>query len=103
MRHKKLYENCRLHEELLDLYAWLKPSPLEKALRLRVFERVRGVLQRIWPTAKIDVFGSLYTNLFLPTSDIDVVVESDSVSEEPPLWKTAIALKFVFSYFQAIL
>ncbi|VDM10664.1 unnamed protein product [Wuchereria bancrofti] len=82
-----------LHEELLDLYAWLKPSPLERALRLRVFERVRGVLQRIWPTAKIDVFGSLYTSLFLPTSDIDVVVESDLVSEEPPLWKTAIALK----------
>ncbi|MCP9257869.1 PAP-associated domain-containing protein 5 [Dirofilaria immitis] len=67
--------------------------PLEKALRLRVFERVRGVLQRIWPTAKIDVFGSLYTNLFLPTSDIDVVVESNLVSEEPPLWKTAVALK----------
>lgn len=79
---------------MLDLYAWLKPSSLEKALRFRVFERVRTVLQRIWPTAKIAVFGSLYTSLFLPTSDIDVVVESELLGEEPPLWKTAEALKF---------
>lgn len=82
----------RLHEEMLDLYEWLRPSPLEKALRHRVFERVRGVIERVWPSAKVAVFGSLFTGLFLPTSDIDVVVEVQPL-DEPPLWKTAEALK----------
>uniref|UniRef100_A0A915ACN7 polynucleotide adenylyltransferase n=1 Tax=Parascaris univalens TaxID=6257 RepID=A0A915ACN7_PARUN len=81
-----------LHEEMLDLYEWLRPSPLEKALRHRVFERVRGVIERVWPSAKVAVFGSLFTGLFLPTSDIDVVVEVQPL-DEPPLWKTAEALK----------
>ncbi|VDM43130.1 unnamed protein product [Toxocara canis] len=81
-----------LHEEMLDLYEWLRPSPLEKALRYRVFERVRAVIERVWPSAKVAVFGSLFTGLFLPTSDIDVVVEVEPL-DEPPLWKTAEALK----------
>lgn len=81
-----------LHEEMLDLYEWLRPSPLEKALRIRVYERVRDVIQKLWPNAKIAYFGSLYTGLFLPTSDIDVVAEIQDL-DEPPLWKTAEALK----------
>ncbi|VDN04760.1 unnamed protein product [Thelazia callipaeda] len=92
-RRKYSLSFCGLHEELIDLYEWLKPSPLEKALRFCVFERVREVLQRIWPTAKIGIFGSLYTNLFLPSSDIDVFVESDSLSEDLLLQKTAETLK----------
>ncbi|VDK43133.1 unnamed protein product [Anisakis simplex] len=87
--HLSLYG---LHEEIIDLYRWLRPSPLEKALRYCVFERVRSVIERVWPTAKVAVFGSLFTNLFLPTSDIDVVVEIEHL-DEPPLWKTAESLK----------
>ncbi|VDK63599.1 unnamed protein product [Gongylonema pulchrum] len=81
------------------MYSWLKPNSLEKALRFRVFERVRAVLQRIWPAARIGVFGSLYTGLFLPTSDIDVVVEMDELpNQRIPLWETARALEFEFFF-----
>lgn len=30
----------RLHEEILDVYHWLRPSKVETALRYSVFERV---------------------------------------------------------------
>lgn len=78
---------------MIDLYEWLRPSPLEIALRFRVFERVRCILQQIWPLARIDFFGSLYTGLFLPSSDIDVVVEVETNCENP-LSRTAEVLRF---------
>ncbi|MFH4981662.1 hypothetical protein AB6A40_008371 [Gnathostoma spinigerum] len=81
-----------LHDEMIDVYEWLRPSALEKALRYCVFERVRRVIQKLFPQAKVSVFGSLHTGLFLPSSDIDVVVEGD-LWDQPPLWNTAEALK----------
>ncbi|VDD92551.1 unnamed protein product [Enterobius vermicularis] len=81
-----------LHEEFVDLYDWLKPWPLERVLRFSVFNRIKKVLLRLWPDAKIRPFGSLHTGLFLPTSDIDVLVEDNTL---PPdyLERTAKELR----------
>ncbi|KAF1770630.1 hypothetical protein GCK72_002450 [Caenorhabditis remanei] len=68
-----------LHEEIVDMYHWIKPNEIESRLRTKVYEKVRdSVLQR-WKhkAIKISMFGSLRTNLFLPTSDIDVLVECE--------------------------
>uniref|UniRef100_A0A8R1HNA8 Polynucleotide adenylyltransferase n=1 Tax=Caenorhabditis japonica TaxID=281687 RepID=A0A8R1HNA8_CAEJA len=69
-----------LHEEIVDMYHWIKPNEIESRLRVKVFEKVRdSVLKRWMPHKKIKIsmFGSLRTNLFLPTSDIDVLVECE--------------------------
>ncbi|CAD6186160.1 unnamed protein product [Caenorhabditis auriculariae] len=66
-----------LHEEILDLYHWIKPTSLEANVRRRVFEKVAAAIRERWKEydVRISMFGSLLTNLFLPSSDIDVLVE----------------------------
>ncbi|PSS05599.1 Non-canonical poly(A) RNA polymerase [Actinidia chinensis var. chinensis] len=73
--------NCRfkspllqLHKEILDFCDFLSPTPEEKASRNAAVESVFGVVRYIWPNCKVEVFGSFKTGLYLPTSDIDVVI-----------------------------
>lgn len=52
----------------------MSPSPTEHALRLQVVSRIESVVLDLWPCAQVEVFGSFRTGLYLPTSDIDLVV-----------------------------
>ena len=63
-----------LHEEILDFYAYIQPRDCEKLMRNSVFERVKKIVIGTWPKAEVHLFGSFCTDLYLPTSDIDVVV-----------------------------
>lgn len=64
-----------LHDEVMDLYLWLKPTAEEIFLRRSVFNRISSILKLVYPDSNVSVFGSVATNLFLPTSDIDIVME----------------------------
>ncbi|XP_067929695.1 terminal nucleotidyltransferase 4B-like [Watersipora subatra] len=64
----------RLHEEIKDFYDYMDPTDAEKHMRKQVVNRIQEVIQSLWPQAKVDVFGSFETGLYLPTSDIDLVV-----------------------------
>lgn len=68
------FNSCGLHEEILDFCKYISPRPSEEMMRNEVVQRVRGVIQNKWPEAKVEVFGSFNTGLYLPTSDIDIVV-----------------------------
>lgn len=50
------------------------PTPTEHALRVQVVSRIESVVLSLWPSARVEVFGSFRTGLYLPTSDIDLVV-----------------------------
>lgn len=50
------------------------PTPCEHALRVEVVSRIENVVLSLWPHARVEVFGSFRTGLYLPTSDIDLVV-----------------------------
>lgn len=63
----------RLAEEIEDFYRFIRPSAHEQMVRERVISRVRTLIIERWPDAEVDVFGSFYTGLYLPTSDIDIV------------------------------
>lgn len=63
-----------LHEEILDFYAYMQPRDCEKVMRNSVYERVKKVVISTWPKAEVHLFGSFCTDLYLPTSDIDIVV-----------------------------
>lgn len=73
--------NCRfkspmlqLHKEILDFCEFLSPTPEEQASRNAAVESVFDVIKYIWPNCKVEVFGSFKTGLYLPSSDIDVVI-----------------------------
>lgn len=63
-----------LHMEISDFYQYMSPLPEEEAMRQNVVDRISALIMNIWPSAKVEVFGSFNTKLYLPTSDIDLAV-----------------------------
>ncbi|KAM8876900.1 terminal nucleotidyltransferase 4B [Synchiropus picturatus] len=80
-----------LHEEISDYYAYISPRPEEEKMRLEVVDRIKSVIHNLWPSAEVQVFGSFSTGLYLPTSDIDLVVFGKW--ETLPLWTLEEALR----------
>ena len=64
----------RLHEEVLDFAAFVSPTPSEVAIAGRALTATHTVLIRLFPAARIEVFGSRAQGLVLPTSDWDLVL-----------------------------
>lgn len=63
-----------LHQEMEDFYAWMCPEEEEHDMRKRVVNRIEEIIVDLWPAARVEIFGSFRTGLYLPTSDIDLVV-----------------------------
>ncbi|XP_028257771.1 terminal nucleotidyltransferase 4B [Parambassis ranga] len=80
-----------LNEEIQDFYEYISPRPEEEKMRLEVVDRIKGVIHDLWPSAEVQVFGSFSTGLYLPTSDIDLVVFGKW--ETLPLWTLEEALR----------
>ncbi|XP_069460868.1 terminal nucleotidyltransferase 4B isoform X2 [Ambystoma mexicanum] len=80
-----------LHEEIIDFYKYMSPRPEEAKMRHEVVKRIEQVVNELWPNAEVKIFGSFKTGLYLPTSDIDLVVFGRW--ETLPLWTLEEALK----------
>ncbi|XP_049606498.1 terminal nucleotidyltransferase 4A [Syngnathus scovelli] len=80
-----------LHEEVMDFYNFMSPRPEEAAMRKEVVKRIEKIIKELWPTADVQIFGSFSTGLYLPTSDIDLVVFGKW--ERPPLQELEQALR----------
>lgn len=80
-----------LHEEIEAFYRYMQPSPAEHNMRIGVIQRIQKVILSLWPQAKVEIFGSFRTGLYLPTSDIDVVVLGKW--ETLPMWTLERALQ----------
>ncbi|XP_064838258.1 terminal nucleotidyltransferase 4B-like isoform X2 [Oncorhynchus masou masou] len=80
-----------LHEEINDFYKHMSPREEEERMRMEVVDRIEKVIKDLWPTADVQVFGSFSTGLYLPTSDIDLVVFGNW--ENLPLWTLEEALR----------
>ncbi|KAK9890976.1 hypothetical protein WA026_013313 [Henosepilachna vigintioctopunctata] len=63
-----------LHQEIEHFYAYMSPSELEHKIRGDVVQRIKRIIVSKWPEAQVEIFGSYRTGLYLPTSDIDLVV-----------------------------
>ncbi|CAN8301994.1 unnamed protein product [Cochlearia groenlandica] len=70
----------QLHKEIVDFCDFLLPTQEEKAQRDAAMDGVRSVIEYIWPNCKVEVFGSYRTGLYLPTSDIDVVILESGIT-----------------------
>jgi len=63
-----------LHKEILSFCDDISPQRSEKVMRDEVVQRFRTFVQKRWSEAEVKVFGSFNTGLYLPTSDIDIVI-----------------------------
>ncbi|KPJ09862.1 PAP-associated domain-containing protein 5 [Papilio machaon] len=63
---------------------YMSPTETEHLVRSTVVTRIRSAILALWPQARVEVFGSFRTGLYLPTSDIDLVVIGQW--EKLPLW-----------------
>lgn len=43
-------------------------------MRVQVVSRIETLILSLWPSARVDVLGSFRTGLYLPSSDLDLVV-----------------------------
>ncbi|KDO23197.1 hypothetical protein SPRG_10005 [Saprolegnia parasitica CBS 223.65] len=96
MRGRTKYTNknifLQLHEEILDFVAFLSPTQDEIALRKEAIEDIRTVIADLWDGATIEAFGSHVTEMYLPTSDIDLIVH-DAPKGKQALWTLAQRLE----------
>lgn len=64
-----------LHNEIVSFLHLMEPLPSEIEQRQKLVERIsETVKQHFDDDTRVEVFGSQTTGLFLPTSDIDVVI-----------------------------
>ncbi|KAL3677750.1 hypothetical protein R1sor_020706 [Riccia sorocarpa] len=64
----------QLHQEIVDFCDFVTPTENEQRIRDEAVQRVTEVVLSIWPSCQVKVFGSFATGLYLPTSDIDMVI-----------------------------
>lgn len=81
-----------LTEEIMDFIEYIKPTKEEHYIRLLTLKRLEQVVECVFPGAKMHVFGSFETKMYLPSSDLDVCVVGENIY--PPmclnLMKTAL-------------
>ncbi|KAJ3704269.1 hypothetical protein LUZ61_007974 [Rhynchospora tenuis] len=80
----------QLHKEILDFCDFVAPTPEEEESRTVAVQRVSDVIKHIWPDCKVEVFGSFRTGLYLPNSDIDIVILESQV-KSPQIGLKALA------------
>ena len=66
--------SLRLHEELIDFATFISPTQYEHNQRVALLNRITALVKTIWPKAIVQPFGSFVTRLYLPNSDIDIVI-----------------------------
>ncbi|KAG5460023.1 MAG: hypothetical protein BJ554DRAFT_7980 [Olpidium bornovanus] len=69
-----LAPHLALNREIHEFLRYISPTPVEHKMRAFVVARISRAIKRIYPDAFVSVFGSYNTKLYLPTSDLDIVV-----------------------------
>ena len=64
----------QLHNEIVEFHNYYGPKESDGIVRREFYEKVKREIGFLWPDAKVRVFGSTATKLYLPMSDIDLVV-----------------------------
>ncbi|KAK9325672.1 hypothetical protein V1517DRAFT_284849 [Lipomyces orientalis] len=84
-----------LHKEVQDFIDFVSPDDEQVERRASTVDRVQKCVKSLWNDATVCVFGSYATNLYLPDSDIDIVIISDSghYDNRSSLYQLANALK----------
>lgn len=79
---KELNISDWLTTEIKDFISYISPSKEEINQRNDLIKLLRYLVKQIWSDSSLHVFGSFATDLYLPGSDIDVVINSKSGDKE---------------------
>jgi len=84
-----------LDQEIEDFVRWVSPTEEERKMRLDVLQRIQTIVQLVWPQARVEIIGSIKTELCLPMSDIDLVVlgASRESFDVVPLFQLSLLLE----------
>ncbi|KAI9778867.1 MAG: hypothetical protein M1839_007830 [Geoglossum umbratile] len=74
----------RLHKEICDFYEYIRPQDFEQTVRADLVDELRNHVRERWSDSDILSFGSFATGLYLPDSDMDLVMVSDSYMQGHP-------------------
>ncbi|KYQ90404.1 hypothetical protein DLAC_09022 [Tieghemostelium lacteum] len=67
--------SIKLHQEILDFVSDVGERTYPHVQNCHhVINLIKAVVKRLWPNADLDIYGSFMTGLWLPSSDIDIVV-----------------------------
>ena len=65
----------RLHYEILEYTNYTKTTVSAMAVHIEaMIEDVRKCVRSLWPTSQVETFGSYSTGIWLPSSDVDLVI-----------------------------
>lgn len=79
-----------LHYEILQFARFATPTPDEERARHAVVGTIRTLAREVWPSCRVEAFGSFPTGLYLPGGDVDVVILNDiTKSKKKMLYKFA--------------
>ena len=67
----------RLHQEICDFYEFIKPQPYEARIREDLIGRLQAIFSKLFPGSVVKAFGSYAQGIYLPTSDMDLVLFSE--------------------------
>jgi non-canonical poly(A) RNA polymerase PAPD5/7 len=63
-----------LHQEIIDFEEYMNAKSWENEMRMDIVNKIEKSAIKLWKNSRVEIFGSFYTNLHLPSSDIDLVV-----------------------------
>lgn len=81
-----------LHQEITDLVDYLRPTEAEVTMRRYIEMEIGKLVDRLWPGSRVLVYGSMYTHLLLPLSDLDMTLLDVPVPAEEALTALAKAI-----------
>ena len=79
--------NIRLHMEIIDFYNYIAPTKGDNENRFLAYEKVRKIIEQAIPGTKLLPFGSYITQVYLPNSDVDLVLMSEEEDKNKLLRK----------------
>jgi non-canonical poly(A) RNA polymerase PAPD5/7 len=82
----------RLHNEILTFCQFITPTTQELRTREKVVVEVNQLAKSIWPQCTVHLFGSQYTKILTPTSDIDIAILDVPIPEGKSLTDALILL-----------
>jgi DNA polymerase sigma len=64
----------RLHNEILSFCEHITPSRAQMKVRASIVKELTEIVNELWPSATVHVFGSQLTKILTPSSDVDITV-----------------------------
>jgi non-canonical poly(A) RNA polymerase PAPD5/7 len=85
--------NVRFHCEIIDFYQYISPKKEDHMLRISAVDKIKKIIEDGISDCSLIPFGSFVTQLYLPNSDVDMVLMSKVHNKQTLLTKASKIVK----------